>query len=202
MRFEDNPNISSFHFFVCLCHSYIHPSLYFDLTLCCSSCRSTTGQWGHWVYCMTEAGWWWMETACAWVRRERRVYASFAHKSTCPQTNCSCRHQVSGSLKINTPLNQREISIRQTFCYKFSLFEDLYFFSTALQGWIPFRFPWKTTIKCTPAIGCVRVKFVVTGELAMLKHLKAAAAGNTVTRIICCIFCTLWLTSPSYSGLQ
>lgn len=24
----------------------------------CSSCRSTTGRWARWVYCMTEAGWW------------------------------------------------------------------------------------------------------------------------------------------------
>ena len=66
----------------------------------------------------------------------------------------------------------------------------LFFFPTALQGWIPFLFPWKTTLKCTQAIRRVRVKFVVTGELAMLKHLKAAAAGNTVTHIICSIFFT------------
>lgn len=39
------------------------PSVLFPLsvlicTLCCSSCRSTTGQWDRWVCYMTEAGWW------------------------------------------------------------------------------------------------------------------------------------------------
>lgn len=186
---------------VCAQHNTISPSLsllfcslslFLILPLRCSSCRSTTGQWDRWVYYMTEAGWWWMETACAWVRRERHVYASFAHKSTCPQTNCSCRHQVrqsdSGTLKIKTPLNQTKFQSLFFFCSKFSLWND--FISVALQGWIPFLFPWKTTLKRIQAIGCVRVKFVVTGEPAMLKHLKVAAAGNTVTHIICSIFFT------------
>lgn len=72
------------------------------------------------------------------------------------------------------------------------------FFPIALQGWIPFRFPWKTTLKCTLAIKCVRVRFVLTGELEMLKHLKAAAEGNTVTHIIFSLF-SAHINAFSYS---
>lgn len=64
----------------------------------------------------------------------------------------------------------------------------VYLFPIALQEWIPFQFPWKTTAKCTRALKRVRPKFVVTGELAMLKHLKAAAAGNTATHNLSYIF--------------
>lgn len=66
----------------------------------------------------------------------------------------------------------------------------VYIFPIALQEWIAFQFPWKTNPKCTQALKRVRAKFVVTGELAMLKHLKAAAAGNTATHKICPIFFT------------
>lgn len=38
-------------------------------------------------------------------------------------------------------------------------------------------------LKFTRAIKCVRAKFVVTGELAVFKHLKAAAPGNIVTNL-------------------
>lgn len=45
-----------------------------------------------------------------------------------------------------------------------------------MQEWIPFQFPWKTTLKNTQAIKCVRAKFVVTGELAVLKHWKGSSS--------------------------
>lgn len=112
--FEVRAHGTSLLFFACLVFfiSFAPPDLF--LVLCCSSCRSRTGRWDRWVCCMTEAGWWLMETACAWVRSERHVYASFAHKSTSRQTNCSFRRQVSdsvdGSLKINAMFNKRSLN--------------------------------------------------------------------------------------------
>lgn len=155
-----------------------------DSILCCSSFRSTTGRWGHWVYFTTEAGWWWMKTACASVRRECRICASFSHKSTCPQTNYSCRRQVrqsvGGSLKKHAA-SPKDISI-----YELS-FAKIFVFFVALQEWSPFQFPWNTTPQCTHAIQHVRAKFVVTGELARLKHAKAAAGGNWETYLLSCL---------------
>lgn len=69
-------------------------SQYFNRTFINCTCRCTAGQWDPWVYFMTEAGWWWMETVCAWVRRESLVYASSSHRFTSRQINYCCRHQV------------------------------------------------------------------------------------------------------------
>lgn len=53
------------------------------------------------------------------------------------------------------------------------------FFFVALQEWKPFQFPWNTTPRCRHATKHVRAKFVVTGELARLKH----AAGSCWRRL-------------------
>lgn len=136
-----------------------------------------TGHWDPGVYSTTGAGWWWMKTVCVSAKRECHVCASFAQRSTCPQTNCFCRHQVRQSQR---PTTKKEKCFNfNKFKYMNPVLKDLSFF--LVQEWKLFLFPWKARLKFTRAIKCVRAKFVVTGELAVLKHLKAAAPGNTVT---------------------
>lgn len=136
------------------------PVLLFDFLL---SCRSTTGRWDPGAYCMTEAGWLWMETAYVWVRRESRVYVSFAHESIWLQTNCSCRRQV----RVCHCLSQRKF-IPPDFFNKILFVYSLF----TLQGWRSFRSLWKT--KSTPASACVRVKSVATGERLAARRLVSS----------------------------
>lgn len=64
-----------------------------------------------------------------------------------------------------------------------------------------FLFPWKARLKLTQAIKFVRAKFVVTGELAVLKHLKAAALGNAVTSHLSLIFHSYQCRRPLHFAL-
>lgn len=156
------------HLFPFSIHSFFLS--WFDSVLC-SSCRSTTGRWDLWVYCTTEAGWWWMKTVCVWVKRECRVCALFAHRSTCPRTNCFCGHQVRQCWRLTEKISC--FALKNSNVWNVCVWGLIL---SPMQEWIPFQFPWKTTLKNTRAIKCVRAKFAVTGEPAVLKHWKGSSS--------------------------
>lgn len=179
-RFENNPNSSFFHLFLSLFLPVVFPlSVLISVLFLHAGPQLADGSVGFTVWQKLDGGEWKRSVP------ESEESATFMpHSPTSPP-----------ALRQIAPAGTRSDSLsaapwKHTHCLTQRSFNklDLCFFSIALQGWIPFRFPWKTTVKRTLAMKCVRVKFAVTGEPTALKHLKVQAAGNTVTHIICSIF--------------